>query len=137
MQFEALKVFCDVVRLRSFSQAAAANGMTQSAVSHVVLTVEQRMGVQLIDRAKRPLQLTKLGKDYYEGCKRHVEQFLELVRYIRHSQAEIDANIQVAAIYSVGLGDMGHLLETFMADQPGTKVHVEYLHPDKVYERVL
>jgi DNA-binding transcriptional LysR family regulator len=137
MQFEALKVFCDVARCRSFSQAALANQMSQSAVSQIVLMLEKRMGVQLVDRATRPLHLTHLGKAYYEGCKGLVEQYLELESSIRQSQAAIDATIQVAAIYSVGLGDMEHYVERFMAAHPSTKVHIEYLHPDKVYERVL
>src|SRR5262245_5430681 len=55
MQFEALKVFCDVARFRSFSQAATANQLSQSAASQVVLTLERRMGVQLVDRTTRPL----------------------------------------------------------------------------------
>ena len=45
--------------------------------------------------------------------------------------------MQVAAIYSVGLGDMGQFVERFQAQQPGSQVHVEYLHPDRVYEKVL
>ncbi len=137
MQFEALKVFCDVARCRSFSQAASANNLSQSAVSQIVLMLERRMGVQLINRATRPLQLTPLGQIYYEGCKGLVERYQELEAAVRQRQAEVDATIQVAAIYSVGLGDMGHLIERFEALHPGTKVHVEYLHPDRVYERVL
>jgi DNA-binding transcriptional LysR family regulator len=137
MQFEALKVFCDVARCRSFSQAASANNLSQSAVSQIVLMLERRMGVQLINRATRPLQLTPLGQIYYEGCKGLVERYQELEAAVRQRQAEVDATIQVAAIYSVGLGDMGHYVERFEALHPGTKVHVEYLHPDRVYERVL
>ncbi|OAI49710.1 hypothetical protein AYO44_18275 [Planctomycetaceae bacterium SCGC AG-212-F19] len=137
MQFEALKVFCDVARCRSFSQAATGNGLSQSAVSQIVLMLERRMGVQLINRATRPLQLTPLGQVYYEGCLGLVEQYQELEAAVRHRQAEVDATVQVAAIYSVGLGDMGQVIERFEAQHPGTKVHVEYLHPDRVYERVL
>ena len=65
MQFESLKVFCDVAQQRSFSQAAQANDVTQSAASQVVSQLEKRMGVQLIDRSTRPLQLTPLGQTYY------------------------------------------------------------------------
>jgi DNA-binding transcriptional LysR family regulator len=139
MQFEALKVFCDVARCRSFSQAAAVQRpqMTQSAVSQIVRLLEERVGVQLIDRARRPLQLTAPGKLYYEGCKRLIEQFDELEALIKQQQAQIDTTIQVAAIYSVGLGDMGQLVERFEAEQQGTRVHIEYLHPDQVYQRVL
>jgi DNA-binding transcriptional LysR family regulator len=43
----------------------------------------------------------------------------------------------VAAIYSVGLGDMGQLVEGFTRRNPNVSVHIDYLHPDRVYERVL
>jgi DNA-binding transcriptional LysR family regulator len=137
MQFESLKVFCDIARFRSFSQAATANEITQSAASQIVLQLEKRMGVQLINRSTRPLQLTPLGKTYYEGCTALVEQYLELEASIRQAQAQMDASLRVTAIYSVGLGDMGQLVERFMALHRHTRVHLEYLHPRRVYEKVL
>ncbi len=137
MQFESLKVFCDVARCRSFSQAAQGNGLTQSAASQIVLQLEKRLGVQLIDRSTRPLQLTLLGQVYYDGCKGLVEQYMELEASIRNAEAQIASTVQVAAIYSVGLGDMGQCVERFLERHPNVKVHVEYLHPDRVHERVL
>lgn len=136
MQLEALRVFCDVARCRSFSQAAAANDITQSAASQVVLQLEKRMGVQLVNRATRPLHLTPVGQLYYEGCKGLIEQYDELEARVRDTQAQLASNLQVAAIYSVGLGDMGQVVEQFHALQPNVKVHIEYLHPDRVYANV-
>jgi DNA-binding transcriptional LysR family regulator len=137
LSFESLKIFCDVARFRSFSKAAAANGVTQSAASQVVHHLEQRLGVQLINRSTRPLQLTALGRNYYEGCQGLVEQYLELEASIRNAQEELAATVQVAAIYSVGLSDMGQYVERFKAMQPNTTVTIEYLHPDRVIEKVV
>ncbi len=137
MQFESLKIFCDVVRHRSFSLAATANEISQSAASQVVLQLERRLGVQLIDRSTRPLRVTRPGQVFYEGCRELVEQYLEVEANVRNVEAEIASNIQVAAIYSVGLGDMSQLVERFAALHPNAHVHVDYLHPDRVYERVL
>src|SRR5271168_5198648 len=117
MQFESLKVFCDVARHRSFSQAAQVHNVTQSAASQVVSQLEKRMGVQLIDRSTRPLQLTPLGQTYYEGCKALLEQYMELEASIRTANAQQARTVRVAAIYSVGLGDMGHYVRDFQADQ--------------------
>jgi DNA-binding transcriptional LysR family regulator len=136
MQFEALDVFCDVARNRSFSQAARGHGITQSAVSHIISQLEKRMGVQLIDRSKRPLQLTSLGQTYYEGCKKLLEGYRRLEATIRAGRGRLAGTIEVAAIYSVGLGDMGQFIERFSRQHPEVRVHVEYLHPDRVYERV-
>jgi DNA-binding transcriptional LysR family regulator len=73
---------------------------------------------------------------YYEGCKSLVEQYLELEASILSTLAGRGATVQVAAIYSVGLGDMGDYVKRFERLHPSAKVLVEYLHPDKVYERV-
>src|SRR5207253_1388064 len=135
MQFEALQVFCDVARHRSFSQAAQANSVTQSAASQIVSQLERRMGVQLIDRSTRPLQLTSLGQTYYEGCRTLLQQYMDLEASIRTAHTQIAGTVQVAAIYSVGLSDMGQYVERFSAEQPNAGVHIEYHHPDRVYER--
>jgi DNA-binding transcriptional LysR family regulator len=140
MQFEALKVFCDVARNQSFSRAADANQISQSAVSQIVNQLEKRLGVLLVDRSCRPLQLTHQGKTYYDGCKKLVEQYLEVESSIRNSTGNghaLDVPIRVAAIYSVGLRDMSQYVQRFVAQQPGVQIEIEYLHPDRVTERVL
>jgi len=139
MQFEALQVFCDIARCRSFSQAAALQQppLTQSAASQIVHQLERRLGVQLINRSTRPLQLTPLGQAYYQGCKQLVESYLALEASIKQGRLSMTATVQVAAIYSVGLGDMGQYVERFAAEQPFARVHLEYLHSNRVVEKVL
>src|SRR5262249_54948243 len=61
----------------------------------------------------------------------------ELEAAVRQAPSRFDTTVQVAAIYSVGLGDMGQYVERFQAQEPDVKVHLEYLLPDRVYERVL
>src|SRR5579862_7030392 len=101
MQLEALKVFCDVARSQSVSQAAQANDLTQSAASHIVRQLEKHLGVQLVDRSTRPLQLTAFGQRFYEGCREIVGRWQELEESFRGDGAEIEATVEVAAIYSV------------------------------------
>jgi DNA-binding transcriptional LysR family regulator len=137
MQFEALKVFCDVACRKSFSRAADANHITQSAVSQIVNQLEKRLGVLLVDRSRRPLRLTLPGRAYYDGCKKLVDQYLEVEAGIRNTTAHMAATIRVAAITSVGLRDMSGYIQRFAALQPDTRIDIEYLHPDRVYEKVL
>lgn len=136
MQLESLKIFCDVARHRSFSLAAEKHDVTQSAVSQIVSQLEKRMKVQLIDRSTRPLQLTQPGVEYFEGCKNLLEQYDELEGRIRSARAEISGSVVVAAIYSVSLSDMGQLVQQFSSEWPRATVHIDYTHPDRVYDRV-
>ncbi|MFM7151888.1 MAG: LysR family transcriptional regulator, partial [Gemmataceae bacterium] len=47
MQLEAMKIFCDLATLRSFSKAASANQRSQPAVSRIVHELERRLGGKL------------------------------------------------------------------------------------------
>jgi DNA-binding transcriptional LysR family regulator len=137
MQFESLKVFCDVARHRSFSEAAAANRISQSAVSQVVHALEERLGILLVDRSCRPLQLTREGRAYYDGCRKLVEQYLAVEAEVKNLGSQTESHVRAAAIYSVGLRDMSQYVQRFAAQQPAAKVDIEYLHPDRVVEKVL
>jgi DNA-binding transcriptional LysR family regulator len=137
MQLESLKVFCDVGRLASFSRAAAENHLSQSAASQIVHQLEKQLGAQLIDRSERPLKLTAVGRAFAEGCKAILERYADLEASVRDAADQLASTVRVAAIYSVGLGDMGEYVERFSAQYPRARIQMEYLHPDRVYERVL
>ena len=137
MQLEALKIFCDVARLHSFSRGAAENEVTQSTASQTLHQLEKHLGVTLIERSCRPLALTPEGKLFYEGCREIVHRYQDLETRVRRAQTAGNAVVRVAAIYSVGLGDMSACIERFNREHPPTHVEIEYLPPDRVYESVL
>ena len=137
MQIESLKIFCDVASLGSFSLGAEANGVLQSAASQAVRQLEKRLGVRLIDRSRRPWQLTADGKLFYEGCRDVLARYRDLEARVRHSRADANAVVRVAAIYSVGLGDMSQYIRRFSESNAHARVQVSYLHPDQMYESVL
>jgi DNA-binding transcriptional LysR family regulator len=136
MQLETLKIFCDVARLRSFSQGAGLNDVSQSRASQAIQQLEQQMGAILIDRSQRPWRLTAEGKAFYDGCREIVGKYYDLEAQIKDRHAQTASVVHVAAIYSVGLGDMSRYVQRFSESNPQGRVQLEYLHPDRVYERV-
>jgi len=138
MQLESLKIFCDVVRWASFSRGASENGVSQSSASQAVHQLEQRLGVKLIDRSKRPLVLTPQGKIYYEGCKELVGRYVELENRVKAQvdEQKVVGTVGVASIYSVGILHMSQYVKAFEEQFPEASVRLEYLHPTRVVERV-
>jgi len=136
MHLKALKIFCDVVYRRSFSRAADENGISQSGASQVVNQLEQRLGVKLIDRSKRPFVLTPEGEIYYEGCRKVVERYFALEEDVRTMHEEVAGRVRVASIYSVGLHHMSRYVQEFLSQYPKANVRLEYLHPHRVYEAI-
>lgn len=62
----ALRAFESVARLGSASRAAEELLITQSAVSHHLRRLEQDLGVVLFVRQARGMDLTEVGRDYFE-----------------------------------------------------------------------
>lgn len=137
MQIDALKIFCDVVRLRSFSRGAEANGVLQATASLTVQRLEKHLGVMLIDRSCRPWKLTREGQVFYDGCREMLDRYFALESEVRGNKSASEAVVRVAAIYSVNLRDMSRCVQRFNETRPHARVALEYLHPSRVCERVL
>lgn len=136
MNLKSLKVFCDIVSRRSFSKAAADNGMSQSSASQVVGQLEAHLGVRLIDRSTRPPAATPEGQAFYDGCRKIIAAYDALEDQVRTLHEEVAGRVRVAAIYSVGLHHMSRYVQEFMSRHPKANVRLEYLHPDRVLESV-
>jgi DNA-binding transcriptional LysR family regulator len=136
MHVKSLKVFCDVVGRRSFSRAADENGISQSGASQMVHQLEERLGVKLIDRSKRPFVLTAEGQVYYDGCRKLVQRMAALEEEVRTLHQDVAGKVSVAAIYSVGLSHLNQYVREFLSQHPKANVRLEYQHPDRVYELV-
>jgi len=137
MNINSFKLFCDVVRCHSFSQGARLNGITQSAASQAINHLEREFGAQLIDRRRRPFNLTAEGELCYEGLCDILHRYETIKAGIGSLRSTVSGLVRVAAIYSVGLHNMNRAMQTFMTLHPRAKVRLEYLLPGKIYEAVL
>ncbi|MGH7275589.1 MAG: LysR family transcriptional regulator [Candidatus Rokuibacteriota bacterium] len=137
MHLETLRLYCDVVRLRSFSRGAEQSFVSQSAASQAVQQLEAELGVALMDRTKRPFVVTPEGLAFYEACRGLLESWEKVKAEVAAVKARVDGTVRVAAIYSVGLHDVSRHMQKFMSLYPEARVQLECLHPHKVVEAVL
>jgi len=137
VNLETLQLYCDVVRLRSFSRGAAANEVSQSAASQAVQQLESDLGVRLLDRTKRPFTVTPEGRVFYDASREVLHRYEQARARIGSSRNRLDGTVRVAAIYSVGLHDVSRHMQPFMSAHPQARVQLECLHPHKVVEAVI
>src|SRR4051812_37300245 len=65
----SMAVFAKAVELGSFSAAAEALEMSSQLVGKHVRTLEEHLGVQLLNRTTRRQSLTSVGQTFYERAK--------------------------------------------------------------------
>jgi DNA-binding transcriptional LysR family regulator len=137
MHLETLRLYCDVVRLRSFSKGAEQNVVSQSAASQAVQQLEAQIGAALIDRTKRPFVVTPQGQAVYDTCRSMLDVWEKAKAEVAAGKARLDGTVRVAAIYSVGLHDVSRPMQRFASLHPQARVQLECLHPHKVVEAVM
>jgi LysR family transcriptional regulator, transcriptional activator of the cysJI operon len=137
MQIESLKVFCDLVESRSFSQAAVRNFITQSAVSQQIKGLESRFDVALLMRDGRSVSPTEAGRIFYEAAREMLDKFESMQLELNSVGPEMAGTLRVATIYSVGIYEMSLVVKTFLKTYPKVNLHLEYCQGARVYEDCL
>ena len=137
MQIESLKVFCDLAETESFTKAAQINGVTQSAVSQQISSLERMFKSLLIERSKKKFRLTREGQVLYDFSKQIIQTYESLHSKLQELKDIISGTIRLATIYSIGLHDLPPYVKKFMKIYPTVNVHVEYRRANQVYEDVL
>lgn len=69
-----MALFVEVVRARGFVHAAEAIGMPSSTLSRRIANLERAIGLRLLNRTTRRVELTEAGRAYFERCERIVEE---------------------------------------------------------------
>ncbi|WP_233850272.1 LysR family transcriptional regulator [Paraburkholderia sp. HD33-4] len=92
-----LRVFIEVARLQSFSRAGDEIGLTQSAVSRCVRELESEIGLKLIDRTTREVQLTDVGGNLVSSVSRLLSDLDDALREIREIGEQRRGRVVVAA----------------------------------------
>ena len=137
MQFESLKVFCDLAETESFTKTAQLNGVSQSAVSQTISTLERHFKSLLIERSKKNFRLTTEGEALYNHSKEMLQTYAAIHSRMQELKHVVSGEIRVATVYSIGLHDLPPYVKRFMQDYPDVKIHVEYRRANQVYEAVL
>lgn len=118
-------IFTRVVEARSFTAAARGLGMPKSNVSRRVAQLEDRLGVRLLQRTTRKLNLTDAGRSYYEYGIRIVAEVEEAEQAVTHLQAAPRGQLRITAPVEFGMAFLGQPVAEFMHRYPEVSVEAE------------
>lgn len=119
---EEIRIFLLVAKRRSFTTAAQEANITLSAVSKRISRLEQRMGVQLLNRTTRSVSLTEAGSVFNDKC-RHVLNLLDEAQADLHELgARPRGRVRINAPESFGRKCVAPALPEFLATYPDINV---------------
>ncbi|MFK4136384.1 LysR substrate-binding domain-containing protein [Pseudomonas luteola] len=104
LELKWLEDFIALAATHSFSQAAERRFVTQPAFSRRIRSLEQSLGLTLIDRSRTPVSLTESGQLFLVTARSVVEQLGEVIRHLHHLEGGQGEVLQFAAAHSLALG---------------------------------
>ena len=87
MNLERLRIFILVAELRSFTKAAEALYISHSTTSRAVSTLEDSLGVRLIERDKHSVTITPAGQAMLSEGKKLLNSIEELERVVKAAES--------------------------------------------------
>jgi len=124
-RFTDIETFVAVVETGSFSAAAERLGAAKSAVSRRVSALEARLGVKLLNRTTRRLNLTDSGRAFFERAGRILADLAEAEQAVSDAECALRGRIRVAAPLSFGLQHLAAAVTDFARQHPAVQIDLD------------
>ena len=122
--FNDLLSFMVVARERSFTQAAAQLGVSQSALSHAMRNLEARLDVRLLTRTTRSVAPTEAGEQLLMRLTPHLLEIEQELTALRDRRDRPAGNIRLSAGEHAMSAVLWPVLKSFMAHYPDINIEV-------------
>lgn len=122
MSMSKYEAFVRVVELGSLTRAAEALGVTQSAVSHMIGSLEEEFGFSLLRRGRSGAALTADGERVLpaiRGMLNHSEQLSQIVAAIRGLDS---GTVKIGTFTSVAVHWLPGMIKAFQSDYPNVEI---------------
>ena len=133
----SLQIFRDIVATQSFTEAAHRNFLTQSAVSHHLRALEQKIGHRLMERGRRHIRLTRAGELVYRASADLLKRYEQLEAALKEPQTAVSGKLSVGSIYTIGLYHLPPYVSAFLKRYPQVDLMLSYMKDREIYDAVL
>lgn len=114
-----MALFVDVAQARSFRRAADATGVPSSTLSRRISALEKAIGLRLLHRTTRKVELTEAGQLYYERCRRIVEEARLAHEQLGEMQAQPSGTLRASLPVDFATTYLAPLIAEFAGLYPG------------------
>ncbi len=127
-----LKAFAAIAATGSFTEAAMALHLTQSAISVLIRDLEQELGVQLLDRTTRKVTVTEAGNELLPTAQSIFNNLAATVERLNDIRDKKSGTLRVAAPQLMACTLMPRLISQWLAEYPGITVKLHDTLPERL-----
>ncbi len=126
IDLEALLLFRTVVEAKSFTAAGDVLNKDKAHISRVISRLEKRLGVSLLHRSTRSLNVTETGADFYQRAVSILDALAEAEAAIDHAKSEPYGTLKVNAGGEFGQLVVNDWVKEYLKRYPKVRIEAEY-----------
>jgi DNA-binding transcriptional LysR family regulator len=119
-----VQAFIAIADQGSFSRAASALNVTQTALSRRLQNLEAQLGVKLLERTTRSVSLSALGRDFLPRAQRLLDELALALLEIRETGKSLRGDVTIACVPTVGVVFLPRVVQQYSAQYPANRIRI-------------
>ena len=136
MDFKQIEAFVNVVRYKSFSKAADATFFTQPTISTHIRNLEKELGVKLLDRKSRVVEMTPQGSKFYKYAVEMINARAQAFDALNDSSESIGGILEIQTSSIPAVTFLPDLLSGFRTVHPRIQYYVSVSDTQTVIDNI-
>ncbi len=136
ISFDLYKVFYYVCKNKSITKAALELNVSQPAVTKHIKNLEGLLGITLITKSSKGINLTTEGNKLFQEIKDQVESFINLEKKFKLKEENYEYTIKIIANYSVTKGILLDAIDSFSNKHPNVKFELNTYRYDVAFSKL-
>ncbi len=136
MDFKQIEAFVNVVRYKSFSKAADATFFTQPTISTHIRNLEKELGVKLLDRKSRAVEMTPQGAKFYKYAVEMINARAQAFDALDNSSDRVEGILEIQSSSIPAVTFLPELLAGFRTEHSGIQYYVSSSDTQTVIDNI-
>lgn len=136
MHDKFLTYFDETARQGSIRKAAAVLNLSSSSLNRKLISVENRLGIQLFDRHADGVSLTEAGTVVLEHCRNTLFDYQRIIHMVDDIRDMRTGHVNIWTLDSIALGVLPDVLEVFSESYPEVGYTIRTAEPHRIMQAV-
>jgi DNA-binding transcriptional LysR family regulator len=119
-----LQAFIAIAAQRNFRRAATELHITQAALSRRLQALENYLGVRLVERTTRSVELTRVGREFLPRGQRLLSELETALTEIRESGKAMRGDVSIACVPTIGVRYLPRVIHEYSARHPENRIKI-------------
>lgn len=124
VNFDGIQAFVLVAELKSFKKAADYLHLTQTALTRRIQKLENELGMRLLERTTRSVELSAIGREFLPEAQKLVNETTLAVTRLKEKSLHSTGDVTIACIPTMAYHRLPERIREYSRRYPGNRIRI-------------